>query len=77
VISFFSASLLSPGTQKSHPFLFSQQLALTFFIGQIKNQLGNQILLSAPPPQKINSQESVVFLYTNDKLNDKDPERQI
>lgn len=41
---------LPPETQKSHLFPFIQQLALAFFIDQIKNQLENQILVLAPPP---------------------------
>jgi hypothetical protein len=33
------------------PLLFTQKLASAFFIDQIKNQLGKQILVSAPPLQ--------------------------
>ena len=35
---------------ESPPLPFVQQLAPTFFIDQIKNQSGNQTLLSVPPP---------------------------
>jgi hypothetical protein len=49
--SSFPTSLLFLWEPEIPPFFpLSQELALTFFIDQIKNQLGNQILISASPP---------------------------
>jgi hypothetical protein len=40
---------LHPGTQKTLFYMFAQQLPSAIFIGPIKKQLGNQILVISSP----------------------------
>lgn len=58
VPSYFPVSALlppPPGTQKSHCFPFTHQLASAFFIGIIKNQLGNRQLPLQDTPSRFST----------------------
>lgn len=69
-------SSLLPGTRKSHLYPFTQQLASSFFIDKIKNQLGKQHLflhmfaVMQPSPSSLPKEikDPLVILHFSDSL---------